>query len=134
MNLKDKALRSYVIGFGLSLFLTFLAFGFTVKHVESGHYFISHDLIIPVLVGLALVQLVVQLVFFLHVLKEDKPRWNLLFFIGTFGLVLLLVAASLVIMNNLNKYHVTPESMTEYILIDEGIKVEGVNHENDHEH
>lgn len=134
MNLKNKTFRAYIIGFGLSILLTFLAFGLTIKHVESGHYFVSHDLMVPVLLGLALIQLVVQLVFFLHVLKEDRPRWNLLFFIGTFGLVFLLVAASLIIMNNLNKYHVTPESAEEYILIDEGIKVEGsdINHNEHH--
>lgn len=134
MNIKNKALRSYTIGYAFSIFLTFVAFGLTMKHVDSGHYFISHEMIIPVILGLALIQLVIQLIFFLHVLKEDKPKWNLLFFIGTFGLVFLLVAASLVIMNNLNKYHVTPESATEYILIDEGIKTENSSHEHDHSH
>lgn len=129
MNLKNKALKSYLIGFCLSILLTLLSFRLTIKHVDSGHYFISHDLIIPVILCLALIQLVVQLIFFLHVLKEDKPRWNLLFFIGTFGLVFMLVVASLIIMNNLNKYHVTPESAEEYILIDEGIIPESANDE-----
>lgn len=132
---KNKsALKSYTIGFILSILLTLLAFGFTAKHVNSGHYFISHEFIIPIILGIALVQLVIQLVFFLHILKEDKPRWNLLFFIGTFGLVFLLVAASLIIMNNLNKYHVTPESATEYILIDEGIKTKSLNRNDDSSH
>ncbi len=119
---KMPTVKSYVIGFALSIILTLIAFGATQMHVNSGHIFIDHNLIIPFILVLALIQLVVQLVFFLHVLREDRPMWNLLFFVGTFSLVLLVVAASLIIMNNLNYSHVTPESATEYILIDEGIK------------
>ncbi len=117
----SPTIKSYTIGFGLSLLLTFLAFGLTILHVNSGHYFIHHSLIIPVILVLAMLQLVVQLVFFLHVLHEDKPRWNLLFFIGTFSLVLLVVISSLWIMAHLN-YNMTPQGSTDFIIQDEGIR------------
>ncbi len=119
-NKHVPTIKSYIIGFGLSLILTFIAFGATYFHINSGHYFIDHNIIIPLVLVLAMMQLVVQLVFFLHILQEDKPRWNLMFFIGTFGLVLMVVIASLWIMTHLN-YNMTPQASTDYILHDEGI-------------
>lgn len=111
---------SYVFGFLFSVILTLTAYIFAEIHITSTHEALPHEILIPLLIGFAMVQLVVQLIFFLHVFNESKPRWNLLFFVGTFMGVLLVVVMSIWIMNHLN-YNMTPEQMKTHILKDEGI-------------
>ena len=114
---------TYIVGFGLSLFLSILAFGLTQLHISSSHVAVTHQVLLPALIGLALLQMIVQLVFFLHLVHEDSPRWNLIFFISTFGIITMVVVASIWIMDHLN-YNMKPETMKEYIFHDEGIKTE----------
>jgi len=100
-----KKIYKYIIGFGLSIFLTFLAFGLVGEHVQTGHLFPSHTVLIPVLIGLAIAQLLVQLVFFLHLGQESKPRWNLVAFCFALLIVIILVGGTLWIMRNLAQGH-----------------------------
>ena|SRR5260221_2509642 len=109
-------LRSYITGFALSIAFTLLAYFAVVNHVVSG------GLLIAVIIGLAIVQLVVQLLFFLHIGQESKPRWNLAFFLSTASIVLLIVVASLWIMNHLNYNMMTSQGMNQKILKDEGMQ------------
>lgn len=113
---------SYVAGFVLSIILTLTAYSLVVNQVFSGWglaYAIS---------GLALVQLLVQLLFFLHLGQEDKPRWNLLVFYLTLVILVIVVAGSLWIMNNLH-YNMSdrgsdkasPQEIERRLLHDEGI-------------
>ena len=120
---KTPTSTTYIVGFGLSLLLTLIAFGLTQVHITSTHEVITHQVLLPALIGLALLQMVVQLIFFLHLIHEDSPRWNLIFFVSTFGLVLLVVIASIWIMDHLN-YNMMPETTTNFILQDEGVKPE----------
>lgn len=109
--------RSYVIGFGLSVTLTLIAY-FTVKH-----HSLSHFSLVSIVVSLAILQFGVQMIFFLHLGHETKPRWKLL----VLGLMLLVVAilvfGSLWIMNNLNynMMHMTPQQTYQYMHNNEGI-------------
>lgn len=130
--MKKPSLNAYIIGYFLSVILTVAAFVTTQMHVGSGHIFIPHNLIIPVLIIFALMQMIVQLIYFLHVWNEKKPKWNLLFFIGTFGLVLMVVIASIWIMNHLEYNHMNAQSTAEYILIDEGVKLKDNDSPNNH--
>lgn len=114
------SLRSYAIGFVLSIILTFVAYIPAVMHGNSHHQLFSHELLIPLLLTFAFIQLVIQLVFFLHVMQESKPKWNLVFFAGTFALVLMVVVMSMWIMQHLNN-NMTPQQMNNYIIKDEGI-------------
>lgn len=111
---------SYVIGFFLSILITFAAYIPVAMHQNSFHELFSHAFLIPFVLILAFVQLTVQLWFFLHIGKESGPRWNLAFFVATFGLVLMVVVMSIWIMNHLNT-NMTPTDMTNFILHDEGI-------------
>ena len=92
----NSLLRSYVAGFLLSIILTFVAYIFVANHILEG------ALLIAVIIGLAIIQLFVQLFFFLHLGKESKPRWNLLMFSFALGVVLIIVFGSLWIMKNLD--------------------------------
>ena len=105
-------MKQYILGFILSVLLTLAAFVIVTKNLLNGW-----DLAL-VLVGLALIQLWVQLIFFLHLDREKASRWNLTIFLSTAGVVLILVAGSLWIMNNLN-YHMPTDAE---IIRDEGMQ------------
>lgn len=106
--------KAYVVGFALSLVLTFAAYFLVTQHIFSG------VVLTTALLELAFVQLIVQLLFFLHLGQESRPRWNLIFFLLTFGVVLLVMVGSLWIMSNLN-YNMTSQDMSKIIIEDEGI-------------
>lgn len=89
-------LSAYVSGFVVSLFLTLLAYVLVVKDV------VDAGVVIPAIVALAVIQFVVQLVFFLHLGRETKPRWNLMAFLFMLMVVFIVVAGSLWIMANLD--------------------------------
>jgi cytochrome o ubiquinol oxidase operon protein cyoD len=94
-------LKPYIIGFGLSIALTLFTFGLVERHVLSGHEFPSHAALVPILVFLALAQLATQLICFLHIGKEGRPRWNLMTLLFALLIVAILVGGTLWIMNNL---------------------------------
>ncbi|MFN3234180.1 MAG: cytochrome o ubiquinol oxidase subunit IV [Gammaproteobacteria bacterium] len=88
--------KSYIVGFALSLLLTIIPFTLVMKHFLENRYLF---IVLPIL---ALLQFFVQLVFFLHLNTSSKARWNLIVFIFTLVVVLILVIGSLWIMYNLN--------------------------------
>ena len=109
--------KAYVVGFSLSILLTLAAYFLVANRLLSG------GVLIAAVIGLALVQLAVQLIFFLHLGQESKPRWNLAVFLGTVSIILIIVIGSLWIMNNLNYNHMrTPAETDTYILHEEGIR------------
>ena len=69
-TLKAQAWQ-YLAGFGTALALTAIAFWLASSHALTG------SSLVVALMGLASIQLIVQLVCFLHVAQEDRPRWNL---------------------------------------------------------
>ena len=54
------------------------------------------------LAGLALIQAIVQLFFFLHLGQEAKPRWQLFIFLFMLFIMLIIVIGSIWIMVDLN--------------------------------
>lgn len=113
-------LRGYVIGFLLSLALTMMAFMLVNNHVTSQHETFSHAVLVPVLALLAVMQFVVQSVFFLHVATERRPRWRLLAFLFMLLVVLILVVGSIWIMQNLNYNMMGPDETRVYMRDHEG--------------
>lgn len=91
-----KSLRSYVVGFVISLLLTLIAF-----YITSHHSLDAKTLTVMLMV-LALVQLIIQVVFFLRLNATEEGRWSLMPFLFTILIVLVLVIGSLWIMINLN--------------------------------
>lgn len=113
------SLMSYTVGFGLSIILTLAAYFLTQHHVNSGHVSPSDSVMEILLLILAVIQLFVQLFFFLHLGREDKPRWRSMAFGFALLVVLIIVIGSLWIMNNLN-YRMTPQQMNQYMLKQDG--------------
>lgn len=89
--------KAYFIGFVLSLMLTLISFSLVVMRLIDG------QTLIYTVVGLALVQAIIQLVFFLHVGQEAKPNWSLVVFYFMVALLLIISLGSLWIMYNLNE-------------------------------
>lgn len=106
---------SYMTGYVLSIIFTIVPYLLVVNDVLTGWG------LYLMLAGFAIVQLFVQLVFFLHLGRESKPRWNLLVFLFSVLVVVILVFGSLWIMKNLNYHSMTPKATDEYIIQEEGI-------------
>lgn len=95
-------LNSYLVGFFLSIVLTLAAYFAATESLFTTHIFIL------VAIGLALVQFVVQLIFFFHLAKETKPRWNLFVFLMMLFIIGIIVGGSLWIMFNLDARMLMP--------------------------
>jgi cytochrome o ubiquinol oxidase operon protein cyoD len=104
----------------LSLILTLAAFIPVFIHTNTSHMSFPHELLIPYLIVLALIQLVIQLVFFLHFGREEKPYFNALFLFYITGMILIVVIGSIWIMTHLN-YNMTSAGMEKHLINDEGI-------------
>ncbi len=89
--------KSYLLGFFASLLLTLLSFSLVVFKGVPEHY------LVHILIALAVVQAVVQLLFFLHVGEEAKPRWETIIFYFMILVVLIIVVGSLWIMYDLDQ-------------------------------
>lgn len=106
---------SYLSGFALSVVLTLTAFYLVYQHKHSQNPIFSHKYLMGALLALALAQLFVQLLFFLHLDRESKPFWNLQVAILAAGVVLIVVIGSIWIMNNLNYHMNSPQQIQQYI-------------------
>lgn len=62
----------------------------------------SHDTILWIVIGAAIVQILVHLVCFLHMNTFSDDRWNLVAFLFTMLIIGIVVIGSLWIMYNLN--------------------------------
>ncbi len=103
------AMRSYVTGFALSVILTLIPYFIVVNHM-----FGKQSLVMAVvLFGVA--QLLVQVIFFLHLSKKSKPQWNIIVLTFTIIIVAILVVGSLWVMANLNynMMNATPTNSNE---------------------
>jgi cytochrome o ubiquinol oxidase operon protein cyoD len=105
------SLKTYVVGFALSLVLTLLSFGC----VRSGA--VPQHLVVPGIVVFCVAQLLVQLVFFLHMSAAPGQRDNLSIGVFTLLIIAIVVVGSLWVMHNMNLYmmHPVTQSMSSSI-------------------
>jgi cytochrome o ubiquinol oxidase operon protein cyoD len=106
---------SYIVGFVLSVAATLIAYFFVVNHVWP------KEMLIYVVLGIAVVQLVIQAVFFLHIGRGSQLK--LVTFVFAILVVLIIAGGSIWIMNNLNynMTRMTPDQMLLYMKQNEGI-------------
>ncbi len=90
------SLKSYLTGFGLSLFLTAIPFAL----VMSGAW--SPAATLAGILCAGLVQILVHLHYFLHLDASSAALWNVLALIFTLLIMILFVGGTLWIMSNLN--------------------------------
>lgn len=109
---RQGSLKSYTVGFVLSIILTLLPFYIVVNEMVSGWSLVAS------LFGFAFAQLLVQLQFFIHLGEESKPRWNLIMFLSMALFLLIVVIGSIWVMNSLN-YNMMPGHQVEQQLLEE---------------
>ena len=110
----NGSVKTYSLGFGLSVVLTVLAY------VIASHQLASNWTLVYVLLVLAVTQLFVQLAFFLHLGRRSGWNLTVLSFAGM--VVLILVIGSLWIMKHLNysQDNLSPQQLNQSIIKDEG--------------
>ncbi|WP_297449055.1 cytochrome o ubiquinol oxidase subunit IV [Ferrovum sp.] len=91
------SLRSYLGGFSASLLLTLASFGLVLYGPP-----LEPSLLFGTLALLAILQIIVQIYFFLHVDTSSEQLWHLLPLLYTLLIVILLVGGTLWIMHNAN--------------------------------
>ena len=89
--------KSYIVGLLISFVLTFFAY-----YVAVYKPFECRATLYGLITLAAVAQIMVQVVFFLHINNEGKPRMNLMSFMFTLLVVFMIVAGSLWVMYNLN--------------------------------
>lgn len=85
--------KSYITGFLLAIALTIVPFGLVMTHAAVGT-----PLIIAVF---AAAQIVVHIVYFLHVNRSAEQRWNLMALVFTGVILCIILGGSIWIMHNL---------------------------------
>ncbi len=91
------SLRGYLTGFVLAAILTVIPFWLVMGHVIA-----SKPLAILLVLALAAVQIVVHMIYFLHLNTKSEHGWNMLAFIFALVLVVIVLGASLWVMYNEN--------------------------------
>lgn len=89
--------KGYAIGFGLSVLLTALPFWLVMGKVLA-----SPVLTAAAILALAAVQVVVHMVYFLHLNAKVEQGWSLLALIFTGMLVFIMLSGSIWVMHHLN--------------------------------
>lgn len=89
--------KSYLIGFVLSVILTAIPFAI----VMTGG-FESRAVTAVIVIGFAVVQILVHMVYFLHMNSRSDEGWTMLSMIFTVIVVVIMLAGSLWVMYNLN--------------------------------
>lgn len=86
-------LRGYLTGFGLAAILTIIPFALVMGHAVQNRF-----LLIFLVLALAAVQIVIHIVYFLHLDARSEGGWNMLAFIFTVVLVVIVLGASIWVM------------------------------------
>lgn len=90
-------LRAYLIGFVLSLLLTALSFFLVVKQS------FAREFLLYLIACFAFLQATIQMIFFLHIGQEAKPRFETITLIFTLVILVVIVVGSLWVMNDLDE-------------------------------
>ncbi|CAM3382828.1 cytochrome o ubiquinol oxidase subunit IV [Marinicrinis lubricantis] len=86
------SLKSYVIGFLLSIILTIIPLVVVLNDM------MGRTASLVVMLGAAILQFVVQLVFFMHLKEGENARWNMMALLLGIIILLLVVVGSIWIM------------------------------------
>ena len=97
MHEHHGSLRGYLTGFVLAAILTVIPFWLVMGHVMP-----NKQLLILVILALAVVQIFVHIVYFLHLDTRSEAGWNMMAFIFTAVLVIIVLGASIWVMYNEN--------------------------------
>ncbi|WP_417743798.1 cytochrome o ubiquinol oxidase subunit IV [Salipiger sp.] len=99
-----------MIGFALAAILTIIPFYLVMAEVEM-----ARSTLVGIIMGLGAVQIIVHLVYFLHLKRSSEEGWN--FFAAIFAVVILVIvlAGSLWVMHNMNENMMPMHEMEQQI-------------------
>jgi cytochrome o ubiquinol oxidase operon protein cyoD len=92
------SMKDYVIGFVLSVILTAIPFYLVMNNVITDSVTTGF-----VILGIGAVQMIVHMVYFLHMNAKSEGGWNMLALIFTVIIVVITLAGSLWVMYHMNK-------------------------------
>ncbi|WP_026470706.1 cytochrome o ubiquinol oxidase subunit IV [Alkanindiges illinoisensis] len=95
--------KQYVIGLIISIVLTIIPFWMVMQNVEQPGSFGRGPLVWTIVVT-AIAQVLVQLVFFLHLNSSSEQRWNLIAFVYTVLTIAILIIGSIWVMDYLHYF------------------------------
>ena len=98
---------TYAIGFVLAAALTAASFGLAVSH------WLTPASLVAALIVLAIAQMIVHLIFFLHITTAPAHNTNILALLVTLLIIVLVVVGSLTIMAQLNTHMVPMDQMMQ---------------------
>ena len=99
------SLKDYVVGFVLAVILTAIPFWLVMGHVLP-----TAQMTAVAVMGLAVIQVLVHMVYFLHMNARSEGGWTLLALMFTLILVVITLSGSLWVMHNLNT-HMMPATV-----------------------
>ncbi|MCC2975888.1 cytochrome o ubiquinol oxidase subunit IV [Sphingomonas sp. PL-96] len=99
--------RDYVIGFLLSVVLTAIPFALVMTDAFS-----DPRVTAGIVTAMAMVQIVVHMIYFLHMSSKSESGWTLMALIFTIIIVVIVVAGSLWVMYHMN-LNMMPEMAAE---------------------
>ena len=102
------SVKGYLIGFFLSVVLTAIPFWLVLSKILP-----SSGITALVILGFAMVQIVVHMVYFLHMNTRVEGGWSMLALLFTAVLVLIMLSGSIWVMYHLNTNMMPVHDMTE---------------------
>jgi cytochrome o ubiquinol oxidase operon protein cyoD len=91
------SLKSYLIGFGLSVVLTAIPFWLVMTGALGDNQMTAF-----VIMAFAVIQIVVHMIYFLHMNARSESGWTMMALIFTIVMVVIALAGSLWVMHHLN--------------------------------
>lgn len=101
----NVSFKPVILGFFLSLILVVALYKIILREHLSG------DLFVISIMGLTILLAVIQLILFLHVGLDSRPRWVTISLLFTILVIFIVIGGSLWIMNNLD-YNLMPMGQT----------------------
>lgn len=102
------SLKGYLVGFGLSVVLTAIPFWLVMNGVLE-----SRQATAFTIMGFAAVQIVVHMIYFLHMNATSEDGWTLVALVFTVVLVVITLAGSLWVMYHLNANMMPTHDMSQ---------------------
>ena len=100
--------KSYMLGFALAAILTGIAFALVMTKTIANPTVLGF-----VVLGLAAVQVVVHMVYFLHMNTRSEGGWTLLALVFTAVILMIMLSGSIWVMYHLNTNMMPPMTMQE---------------------